>query len=210
MTSRIASFNRNLYGSMRQYLDINLVLLVVFRLYEELIKKPVSITSNCNDQRWKCFEVDMVQVYWCVRFQYMTLIKAFLFKPENYLGVLDETYIKVNVPTTDQPTFRTHKGEMATNVLGMCDTKENFVYVLAGWEGCAVDLRSLRDVLARDNGLQVPKGYYYLCDVGYPNTKGFLAPYRGQCYHYKSGVVLEMRLKMQRSTSTWSTLQKGM
>ncbi|KAA0047167.1 putative nuclease HARBI1 [Cucumis melo var. makuwa] len=25
--------------------------------------------------------------------------------------------------------------------------------------------------------------YYYLCDAGYPNAEGFLAPYRGQRYH---------------------------
>uniref|UniRef100_A0A9I9E3C9 DUF8040 domain-containing protein n=1 Tax=Cucumis melo TaxID=3656 RepID=A0A9I9E3C9_CUCME len=31
----------------------NIVLLAVLRLYEELIKRPVPVTSNCNDQRWK-------------------------------------------------------------------------------------------------------------------------------------------------------------
>ncbi|KAA0052066.1 retrotransposon protein [Cucumis melo var. makuwa] len=25
--------------------------------------------------------------------------------------------------------------------------------------------------------------YYYLCDAGYPNAEGFLAPYKGQRYH---------------------------
>ena len=33
-------------------------------------------------------------------------------------------------------------------------------------------------------------GYYYLCDAGFPNCEGFLAPYRGQRYHlseWKSG-----------------------
>ncbi|TYK07720.1 retrotransposon protein [Cucumis melo var. makuwa] len=84
----------------------NLVLLVVVRLYEKLIKRPVSVTNNCNDQRWKCFE--------------------------NCLGTLDGTYIKVDVPATDWPTFRMRKGEIATNVLGVCDTKGDFVYVLAG------------------------------------------------------------------------------
>ncbi|TYK19705.1 retrotransposon protein [Cucumis melo var. makuwa] len=38
----------------------------------KLIKRPVPITNNYNDQRWKCFE--------------------------NCLGALDGTYIKVNVP----------------------------------------------------------------------------------------------------------------
>ena len=26
-------------------------------------------------------------------------------------------------------------------------------------------------------------GYYYLCDAGYTNGEGFLAPYRAQRYH---------------------------
>ncbi|TYK24317.1 putative nuclease HARBI1 [Cucumis melo var. makuwa] len=59
----------------------------------------------------------------------------------------------------------------------------DFVYVLADWEGSAADSRILRDAISRPNGLKVPKGYYYLVDVGYPNADGFLAPYRGQCYH---------------------------
>ncbi|TYK09570.1 putative nuclease HARBI1 [Cucumis melo var. makuwa] len=98
-------------------------------------------------------------------------------------GALDGTYIKVNVPASDQARYRTRKGEVATNVLGVCDRKGDFVYVLAGWEGSAVDSRILRDALSRPNGLKMPKGYYYLVDVGYPNAEGFLAPYRGQCYH---------------------------
>ncbi|KAA0033262.1 retrotransposon protein [Cucumis melo var. makuwa] len=78
----------------------------------------------------------------------------------NCLGALDGTYIKVNVPAGDQPTFRTRKG-IATNVLRVCDTKGDFVYVLAGWEGSAADSRILRDALSRENGLQVPKGQRY-------------------------------------------------
>ncbi|KAA0042062.1 retrotransposon protein [Cucumis melo var. makuwa] len=135
----------------------NIVLLTVVRLYKELIKRHVPVTNNCNDQRWKCFK--------------------------NFLGALDGTYIKANVPTGDQPTFRTRKGEIATNVLGVCNTKGDFVYVLAGWEGSAAYSRILRDALLRENGLQVSKGYYYLCDAGYPNAEGFLVPYRGQRYH---------------------------
>ncbi|KAL0541770.1 hypothetical protein IC582_021827 [Cucumis melo] len=76
----------------------------------------------------------------------------------NCLGALDGTYIKVNVPAGDRPTFRMCKGEIATNVLGVCDTKGDFVYVLAGWEGSAADSRILRDAISRENGLQVPKG----------------------------------------------------
>lgn len=56
-------------------------------------------------------------------------------------------------------------------------------YVLPGWEGSAQDSRVLRDDVSRRHGLKVPNGYYYLVDAGYPNAKGFLAPYRGQRYH---------------------------
>ena len=42
----------------------NIVLLAVLRLYEELIKRPVPVTSNCNDQRWKCFEVGIIEVHY--------------------------------------------------------------------------------------------------------------------------------------------------
>uniref|UniRef100_A0A9I9E6T3 DUF8040 domain-containing protein n=1 Tax=Cucumis melo TaxID=3656 RepID=A0A9I9E6T3_CUCME len=54
----------------------NLVMLAMLQLYNELIKKHVSVTNNCTDQRYNCFEVGVVYV--------------------NYLGALDETYIKVN------------------------------------------------------------------------------------------------------------------
>ncbi|TYK04867.1 retrotransposon protein [Cucumis melo var. makuwa] len=110
----------------------NLILLAVVRIYEEFIERLISRTNNCNDQRWKCFE--------------------------NCFGALDETYIKVNVPAVDRPTFTTCKGEIATNVLDVCDTKGDFVYVLAGWEGSVVDSQILRDALARENGLRVPNG----------------------------------------------------
>ncbi|KAA0049907.1 retrotransposon protein [Cucumis melo var. makuwa] len=108
----------------------NIVLLVVLRVYEELIKR---------------------------------LVPRVYFNLQNRLGMFNGMYIKVNVPAGDRPTFRTRKGEIATNVLRVCDTKE--------------------DALSQENGLQVPKEYYYLCDAGYPNTEGFLTSYRGKRYH---------------------------
>ncbi|KAA0050191.1 retrotransposon protein [Cucumis melo var. makuwa] len=44
-------------------------------------------------------------------------------------------------------------------------------------------LADSQDALARQNGLQVPKGYYYLCDASYPNAEGFLVLYKGQWYN---------------------------
>ncbi|XP_038880502.1 uncharacterized protein LOC120072165 [Benincasa hispida] len=102
---------------------------------------------------------------------------------EDCLGALDGTYIKVNVNATDRPRYRMRKGEITTNVLGVYDTNGDFVFVLPGWEDSTADSRVLTDAISRPNGLEVLKGYYYLCDVGYQNVEGFLAPYRGKQYH---------------------------
>ncbi|KAA0048532.1 retrotransposon protein [Cucumis melo var. makuwa] len=61
----------------------------------------------------------------------------------NCLGALDGTYIKVNMSAGDRPLFRTKKGEIATNVLDVCDMKGDFVYVLVGWEGFTANLQIL-------------------------------------------------------------------
>ncbi|KAK2405353.1 hypothetical protein QL285_054599 [Trifolium repens] len=133
------------------------VLLSVLRCHKELLKQPKPILEGSTDERWKYFK--------------------------NCLGALDGTYIKVNVPEADKSRYRTRKGEIATNVLGVCSPDLKFIYVLPGWEGSAADSRVLRDAISRPNGLKVPQGYYYLCDAGYMNGEGFLTPYRGQRYH---------------------------
>ncbi|TYK00853.1 putative nuclease HARBI1 [Cucumis melo var. makuwa] len=64
------------------------------------------------------------------------------------------------------------QGKIVTNVLGVYDMKGDFIYVTVG------------KVLQKTHGFsRMLKGYYYLCDVGYPNAKRFLTPYRGQRYH---------------------------
>ncbi|KAM6588896.1 hypothetical protein CsatA_011501 [Cannabis sativa] len=134
----------------------NMVLNALLHLHDLLLKKPVAIRDDCIDERWKWFK--------------------------NCLGALDGTYIKVNVLASNRPRYRTRKNEIATNVLGVVSQDMQFIYVLPGWEGSAADSRVLRDAIHR-NGFKVPQGYYYLCDVGYPNGEGFLTPYRGQRYH---------------------------
>ncbi|KAL0552259.1 hypothetical protein IC582_011367 [Cucumis melo] len=136
----------------------NIILLAILRLYEELIKRPVPVRSNCNDQRWKCFEMGIIEVHYISPLRTSHLIERVYFNLQNCLGGLDGTYIKVNVPAGDRPTFRTRKGEIATNVLGVCDTKGDFVYVLVGWEGSAADSRILRDAISQENGIEVLKG----------------------------------------------------
>ncbi|XP_042029784.1 uncharacterized protein LOC121776667 [Salvia splendens] len=101
------------------------------------------------------------------------------------LGALDETHINVLVSSTDKPHYRTHKGQIATNTLAVCDRNMQFVFVLPGWEGSAGDSQVLHDAVMQKGGLRVPQRCYYLCDNGYANSNGFLMLYKGVRYHLK-------------------------
>ncbi|KAG8472494.1 hypothetical protein CXB51_034181 [Gossypium anomalum] len=106
------------------------VLNAVIRLQDVLFKKAEPITTNSTDPRWKWFK--------------------------NCLGALDGTHIKIRVPTVDKPRYRTRKGDIATNMLGVCTPDMHFVYALPGWEGSVADGRVLRDAISRRHGLKVP------------------------------------------------------
>ncbi|XP_012834522.1 PREDICTED: uncharacterized protein LOC105955352 [Erythranthe guttata] len=118
---------------------------------------PKPIDEGCTDVQWKVFK--------------------------GCLGALDGTYVKVRVAQEDKARYRNRKGDISVNVVGVCDASMCFSYVLTGWEGSAADSRVLRDAVCRPNGLIIPDGNYYLCDNGYTNGQGFLAPYRGVRYH---------------------------
>ncbi|KAL0408423.1 UNVERIFIED_CONTAM: hypothetical protein Sradi_1776700 [Sesamum radiatum] len=121
------------------------------------IAKPTPIPEDCLDARWQWFK--------------------------GCFGALDGTYIDVRVPEHEKGRYRTRKGHCVVNVLGICNSNIQFIYILTGWEGSAADSRVLRDAIHRPNGLRVPSGSYYLCDNGYTNVEGFLTPYRGVRYH---------------------------
>ncbi|KAL3524688.1 hypothetical protein ACH5RR_013060 [Cinchona calisaya] len=125
------------------------VLNAVLRLQEELLKVPKPVPQDSTDERWKWFK--------------------------NCLGALDGTYVKVKVAEVDKPSYRNRKGDLATNVLGVCSQDMQFIHVLPGWEGSMADGRVLRDALSRRNGLPINDGYYYMVDAGYTSSKGFLA-----------------------------------
>lgn len=77
------------------------------------------------------------------------------------MGALDGTYIDVRVGPSLRPRYRNRKGELAINVLGVCNTDMNIIYVLSGWEGSAADSRILRDAITRTNGLKIPTGKHF-------------------------------------------------
>ncbi|MFQ6621902.1 hypothetical protein Gotur_002270 [Gossypium turneri] len=82
------------------------VLNVVICLQDMLYKRAEPITANSTDLRWKWFK--------------------------NCLGALDGTHIKIRVPKVDKPRNRTRKGDIVTNMLGVCTPDVHFVYVLLG------------------------------------------------------------------------------
>ncbi|TXG57326.1 hypothetical protein EZV62_018639 [Acer yangbiense] len=117
----------------------NSVLNGIIRLQGSLLQKPNPIPNDCTDARWKWFK--------------------------GCLGALDGTHIKVRVSEKDKPRYRTRKGEVATNVLGVCSRDMKFIFVFPGWEGSASDSRVLRDALSRPTGLKVPNEGAR-CDTG--------------------------------------------
>lgn len=99
---------------------------------KELLKQPQPISESNTDERWKYFK--------------------------NCLGALYGIYIKVNMSEADKSRYKTRKGEIFTNVLGVCSPDLQFTYVFPGWEGSVVDSRVLRDVISQPNSLKVPQG----------------------------------------------------
>ncbi|PPD68235.1 hypothetical protein GOBAR_DD34884 [Gossypium barbadense] len=99
------------------------ILNAVIRLQDVLFKKPEPITADSSDTRWKWFK--------------------------NCLGAFDGTHIKIRVSTVDKPRYRTRKGDIATNMLGVCTPEMQFVYVLPGWEGSVADGRVLMEPTSR-------------------------------------------------------------
>lgn len=133
------------------------VMRAVLKLHPLLLVKPTPVDDSCSNESWKWFK--------------------------GCLGALDGTHISVHVPCRDRGKYRNRKGNIAVNVLGVCDRDMNFIYALTGWEGSAADARVLRDAVTRDEPFKVPRGCYYLCDNGYANIEGFLTPYRKVRYH---------------------------
>ncbi|XP_071728114.1 uncharacterized protein [Rutidosis leptorrhynchoides] len=101
------------------------------------------------------------------------------------IGALYRTLVHVIVPANQQSAYKGRGGgQCYQNVLGICDFNMVFTYVWTGWEGIAHDSRVLNEVLYNStSGFSIPPpNKYYLCDVAYANTRGFLVPYRNIRY----------------------------
>ncbi|MFQ6643337.1 hypothetical protein Gotur_017485 [Gossypium turneri] len=105
------------------------VLNIVIRLQDVLFKKAKPIIANSTDPRWKWFK--------------------------NCLSALDGTHIKIRVPKVDKFRYRTRKGDIARNMLGVCTPDMHFVYILPGWEGSVADGSVIRYAINRRHGLKI-------------------------------------------------------
>ncbi|XP_075080532.1 uncharacterized protein LOC107781857 [Nicotiana tabacum] len=86
------------------------------------------------------------------------------------IGALDGTLVHAVIPVNQQIVYRgRRKGKCYQNVLAI-------------W--VAHDARVLTEIASNpNNGFPFPPpNKYYLCDAAYPNTRGFLAPYRNIRY----------------------------
>ena len=75
----------------------------------------------------------------------------------NSIGALDGTHIPVIVAAEDRPRYRNKKGDISTNVLGVCGPDLRFIYVLPKWEWSTGDSQVLQDALHRQNCLHIPR-----------------------------------------------------
>ncbi|GKD61174.1 putative nuclease HARBI1 [Tanacetum coccineum] len=86
----------------------------------------------------------------------------------------------------EQAKFIGRKGYATQNIMAACDFNMCFTFVWAGWEGTAHDTIIFLEALRRPQvNFPRPTGdKYYVVDAGYPNIKGYLAPYKGNDIHY--------------------------
>ncbi|XLR47412.1 hypothetical protein S83_032072, partial [Arachis hypogaea] len=80
----------------------NKILKVVIRIQSILFSKATLVEENCLDPTWRKFK--------------------------GCLGALDGTYIEVTIPESKKVRYRTRKGKICTNVLGVCNREMGFVY----------------------------------------------------------------------------------
>ncbi|KAL5574363.1 hypothetical protein UlMin_023960 [Ulmus minor] len=89
------------------------------------------------------------------------------------IGAIDGTHIHAKIPVNEQIPCIGRKGFSTQNIMAACNFNMLFTFVWPRWEG----------------------NKYYLVDVGYPNMKGFLAPYKEELYNLPGFFVVVVSQK---------------
>ncbi|XP_035831677.1 putative nuclease HARBI1 isoform X2 [Helianthus annuus] len=101
------------------------------------------------------------------------------------IGAIDGTHVKASVQEHEQAKYIGRKGYATRNIMAACDFNMCFTFAWAGWEGTAHDTRIFLEALRKPEvKFPRPTDKYYVVDVGYPNTRGYLAPYNGNDVRY--------------------------
>ncbi|GFP97874.1 hypothetical protein PHJA_001931500, partial [Phtheirospermum japonicum] len=101
-----AIFVRSGGNISRQFHNVLRAVLKIRKLY---IKQEISELSQESEERWRWFP--------------------------NAVGALDGTLVKLTVLAEDRSRYKNRKGDISSNVLGVCDANLKFLYVLPSWEG---------------------------------------------------------------------------
>ena len=105
---------------------------------------------------------------------------------DDCVGALDGTHVRCSLAGEVPGPWRDRKGELSQNILAVVGFNMQFQYVLAGWEGCAHDMRVLDAALSHSHSpLRSPEGKFWLGDAGYSNRRYLLVPFRATRYHLK-------------------------
>ncbi|KAL5556591.1 hypothetical protein UlMin_038827 [Ulmus minor] len=96
------------------------------------------------------------------------------------IGTIDGVHVQARITPQNQVPFIGRKGTPAQNIMVVCNFDMQFIYALVGCKGNAHDARIFLLAL-RDPSANFPKPPEL--DVGYPQIKGFLGPYKNERYH---------------------------
>ncbi|KAK2634127.1 hypothetical protein Ddye_028919 [Dipteronia dyeriana] len=116
-----------------------------------------------------------------LRNRLITLYLKGPYTKQGAIGTIDGTLIHTCIPIEEQVPYRGRgKGECYKNIMAICDFDMIFRYIVVGWEGTTHDSRVLTETIRNPshNFPMPPDDKYYLVDVAYSYTKGFMTPYR--------------------------------
>ncbi|GAV60401.1 LOW QUALITY PROTEIN: DDE_4 domain-containing protein, partial [Cephalotus follicularis] len=100
------------------------------------------------------------------------------------VGAIDKTYVSAWEPVKKTVCFRGRKSIVTQNVMCTCNFNMEFTFVYYGWKGTANDSRVFRCMTRLDANFPWPSpSKYFLVDVGFFCTSGFIPPYQDERYH---------------------------
>ncbi|CAM8950417.1 unnamed protein product [Rhodiola kirilowii] len=109
------------------------------------------------------------------------IMSSSLYSPfEGCIGAIDGTHIQAVLGDEHGMQYRGRKGTKTWNVLACCSFEMLFTYVQLRLEGSVHDETVWKDSITPSKYCfpHPPPDKYYLVDSGYPNIRGYLAPYK--------------------------------